>query len=124
MRQASRSKGSRILLLGLAYKPDVDDCRESPTFAVMEKLQDLGAEIDLYDPYVPEIPLTREHYNCAGLKSVQWDEEHIRACDAVVIPTNHNGVDYAQLAGWAPIVVDTRNAMAGVDISSKKIWKA
>ncbi|MEE2714439.1 MAG: nucleotide sugar dehydrogenase [Verrucomicrobiota bacterium] len=117
-------KGSRVLLFGLAYKPDVDDCRESPAFEVMEKLRNLGAEIDYYDPHVPEIPLTREHSKWAGLKSTQWDEEYLRACDAVVILTNHSGVDYAQLAEWAPLVVDTRNAMAGLDIRSGMIFKA
>jgi len=117
-------KGSRFLLLGLAYKPDVDDCRESPAFAVMGRLKNLGAQIDYYDPYVPEIPSTRERSSWAGLKSVQWDEEHIRACDAVVILTDHNEVDYAQLAEWAPLIVDTRNAMARAGISSQKICKA
>jgi UDP-N-acetyl-D-glucosamine dehydrogenase len=117
-------KGSRFLLLGLAYKPDVDDCRESPAFAVMGRLKNLGAQIDYYDPYVPEIPSTREHSSWAGLKSVQWDEERIRACDAVVILTDHNEVDYAQLAEWAPLIVDTRNAMARAGISSQKICKA
>jgi len=117
-------KGSRILLLGLAYKSDVDDCRESPAFAVMEELKNLGAEIEYYDPHVPEVPQTREHSNWIGLKSVQWNQEHIRACDAAVILTDHSEVDYAQLVEWAPLIVDTRNAVAEAGISSRKIWKA
>ncbi len=117
-------EGSRILLIGLAYKQNVDDCRESPTFAVMEKLKELGAEIDYFDPHVLKIPLTREHPNWAGLKSVRWDEGYIRACDAVVILTDHHGVDYEQLAEWSPLIVDTRNAIESRNISSGIIRKA
>lgn len=117
-------KGSRILLLGLAYKPDVDDCRESPTFAVMNGLENLGADIGYFDPFIAEIPQTREHPARVGLKSVAWNEETIRRCDLAVILTAHSGVDYQQLADWATIVVDTRNAMARVADSPVKIWKA
>ena len=117
-------KGSRILLLGLAYKSDVDDCRESPTFAVMDGLENLGADICYFDPYVPEIPGTREHPGRAGLKSVAWNEESIRQCDLAVILTAHSGVDYQQLADWSPAVVDTRNAMTEVRSDNVNIWKA
>jgi UDP-N-acetyl-D-glucosamine dehydrogenase len=117
-------KGSRVLLLGLAYKSNVDDCRESPAFAVMEELKELGAELHYFDPHVPEIPQTREHSNWAGMQSIPWDEENIRASDVVVILTAHDGVDYAQLAEWAPLIVDTRNAMARVGVSFQKTWKA
>jgi UDP-N-acetyl-D-glucosamine dehydrogenase len=117
-------KGSRILLLGLAYKSDVDDCRESPTFEVMDRLKSLGAEIRYFDPYFPEVPQTREHSNWAGFKSMEWREESLRECDLAVILTAHNGVNYKQLAEWISIVVDTRNTMAGVETGSTKIWKA
>ena len=116
--------GSRILLLGLAYKSDVDDCRESPTFEIMDRLKGLGAEIRYYDPYFPEVPQTREHSDWAGFKSMDWNEESIRECDLAVILTAHNGVNYMQLAEWASIVVDTRNAMTGVQCGTVKIWKA
>jgi UDP-N-acetyl-D-glucosamine dehydrogenase len=116
--------GSRILLLGLAYKSDVDDCRESPAFAVMDKLKDMGADLRYYDSYVPEVPPTREHSDWTGFKSVEWNEESIREHDLAVILTAHNGVNYAQLAEWASIVVDTRNTMAGVHRGTAKIWKA
>ena len=116
--------GSRILLLGLAYKSDVDDCRESPTFEMMDRLKGLGAEIRYFDPYFPEIPQTREHSDWAGFKSMDWNEESIRECDLTVILTAHNGVNYMQLAEWASIVVDTRNIMAGVQDGTAKIWKA
>jgi UDP-N-acetyl-D-glucosamine dehydrogenase len=117
-------KGSRILLLGLAYKSDVDDCRESPTFEIMDRLKGLGAEIRYYDPYFPEVPQTREHSDWAGFKSMDWNEESIRECDLAVILTAHNGVNYMQLAEWASIVVDTRNTMTGVQCGTVKIWKA
>ena len=117
-------KGSRILLLGLAYKPDVDDCRESPTFAVMDELEKLGAKIFYYDSFVPKIPDTREHAERAGLKSVEWNEASIRKNDLAVILTAHSGVDYQQLADWSSAVVDTRNAMAGVRPDDLNIWKA
>ena len=117
-------KGSRILVLGLAYKPDVDDCRESPTFEVMDRLKSLGAEIRYFDPYFPEVPQTREHSDWAGVKSMEWREESLRECDLAVILTTHNGVNYTQLAEWISIVVDTRNTMAGVETGSTKIWKA
>jgi UDP-N-acetyl-D-glucosamine dehydrogenase len=118
------ARGSRILLLGLAYKPDVDDCRESPAFAVMDQLKELGAELSYHDPHVPEVPPTREHPGWAGLKSVDWSEANVRACDLAVILTAHGDVNHARLAEWAPIVVDTRNAMDGVTEGSAKIWKA
>jgi UDP-N-acetyl-D-glucosamine dehydrogenase len=117
-------KGSCILLLGLAYKPDIDDCRESPTFEVMDRLKSLGAEIRYFDPYFPKIPQTREHSDWTGFKSMNWSEENLRECDLAVILTAHNGVNYTQLAEWISIVVDTRNTMAGVETGSTKIWKA
>ena len=117
-------KGSRILLLGLAYKPDVDDCRESPTFEVMDRLKSLGAEIRYYDPHFPQVPQTREHSNWAGFKSMEWNEANLRECDLAVILTAHNGVNYTQLGDWISIVVDTRNTMAGVETGSTTVWKA
>lgn len=125
LNQSGKSvKGSRVLLLGLAYKPDVDDCRESPTFAVMDKLKNLEADLMYYDPYISEIPQTREHSNWAGVKSVVWTEETVQKFDLAVILTAHNGVNYEQLAKWVPIVVDTRNAMVGLETGASKIWKA
>jgi len=107
-------KGSRVLVLGLSYKANVDDDRESPSYVLMEKLKQRGAHVSYYDPYVPVIRPTREHPQWAGLKSIEWTESVIRSFDAILISTAHKCVDYAQLAGWAKLVIDTRNALAGI----------
>lgn len=106
-------KGSRVLVLGLSYKAEVDDDRESPSYVLMEKLKQRGALVSYYDPYVPVIKPTREHPNWAGVQSIEWNEAIIRSFDVVLISTAHKCVDYQQLANWANIIVDTRNAMAG-----------
>jgi UDP-N-acetyl-D-glucosamine dehydrogenase len=107
-------KGSRILLLGMAYKPNVDDKRESPTFALMDRFADLGADVAYHDPYIPEIGPTREHGRWQGLRSIPWSREEIAACDAVVIATNHQSLNRSELAAWAGLVIDTRDAMRGI----------
>ena len=107
-------KGSRVLLLGLAYKADVDDMRESPTFELMDRFQALGAEVSYYDPHVLEIGPTREHAKWQGVKSIPWDETMIRSYDAVVIATNHKAVNLTELASWVPLIIDSRNAMKDV----------
>ena len=116
--------GSKVLVLGLAYKPNVDDDRESPTYVLMNLLEQRGAQVSYYDPYVPVIKPTREHSHWAGTKSVPWQRETIAAFDLVLIATNHAGVDYQQLADWAPSIVDTRNAMAAVSAKPDQVWKA
>ena len=122
--QCKAIKGSRVLIVGLAYKPNVDDERESPSYVLMEKLQHRGASVAYYDPYVPVIKPTREHAHWAGLRSVDWDRETLQRFDTVIIATNHAGVNYQQLADWSHCVVDTRNAMAGTDVKPGRIWKA
>jgi UDP-N-acetyl-D-glucosamine dehydrogenase len=116
--------GSRILILGLAYKPNVDDERESPSYRLMELLTERGAEVAYHDPYVPVIRPTREHPQWAGIKSVPWDRSTIANFDIVVIATAHANVNYQELAEWAQCIVDTRNAMAKVQVASGKVWKA
>jgi UDP-N-acetyl-D-glucosamine dehydrogenase len=117
-------KGSRVLVVGLAYKPNVDDERESPSYRLMELLKHRGADVCYYDPYVPVIGMTREHVQWAGTRSVVWEESVIRSHDVVVVATAHACVDYQQLAEWANCVVDTRNAMAGIRVADGKVWKA
>jgi UDP-N-acetyl-D-glucosamine dehydrogenase len=117
-------RGSRILIVGLAYKPNVDDERESPSYVLMETLQERGAEVAYYDPYVPIIKPTREHARWAGTQSVPWNRDTIARFDAVIIATNHGCVNYEQLGEWASCIVDTRNAMAGVTTHSRHVWKA
>jgi UDP-N-acetyl-D-glucosamine dehydrogenase len=117
-------KGSRILIVGLAYKPDVDDDRESPSYVLMEMAKEKGAIVEYFDTYVPVIRPTREHPQWAGKKSVAWNKETIQAFDAVVIATNHKNVNYKDLADWASCIVDTRNAMAGFEAKANQLWKA
>ncbi|MGD0410928.1 MAG: nucleotide sugar dehydrogenase [Verrucomicrobiota bacterium] len=116
--------GSKILVLGLAYKADVDDDRESPSYVLMTLLQERGAKVSYYDPYVPVIKPTREHPQWAGVKSVAWNEKNIRAFDLALIATKHSSVDYGQLAQWAGCIVDSRNAMSGVPAKPGQVWKA
>ncbi len=106
-------RGSKVLLVGLAYKANVDDDRESPGYVLLDKMKAKGVEVAYYDPYIPEIRLTREHGHWAGTKCVSWDRETISGFDAVLIATAHKNVDYAQLGNWSKLIIDTRNAMSG-----------
>lgn len=117
-------KGSSILVLGLAYKPNVDDERESPSYVLMEMLKARGAKVAYYDPYVPVIKPTREHAHWAGTKSVPWNKETITTFDLVLIATNHACVNYQELANWTECIVDTRNAMAAVPTLPNQVLKA
>jgi len=117
-------KGSRVLLLGLAYKADVDDERESPSYVLMEKFKGRGAHVDYYDPYVPVIRPTREHAHWTGTRSVAWDQPTIASYDLVLIATKHSAVNYQELAQWSKLIVDTRNAMAGIPAGKARVWKA
>ncbi len=101
-------KGSRVLVLGLAYKKDIDDPRESPAFEVIEKLLDLKAEVSYHDPHVPRAPRMRSWPHLPPMTSVPLTEAALAATDAVVVVTDHAAVDYALVARAAPLVVDTR----------------
>ena len=117
--------GSRALVLGLAYKANVDDDRESPSYRLMDLLKGKGAEVAYYDPHVPVIRMTREHPHWAGTKSVTWNRETVKGFDVVLISTAHKAVNYGELAEWAECIVDTRNAMATFhEKYPGKIWKA
>lgn len=116
--------GSRVLVLGLAYKANVDDVRESPAFVLLDLLRARGAEVAYHDPHVPVIKPTREHPQWTGLRSVPWTRESIGAFDAVVVVTAHQAVNYRELAEWASLIVDTRNAMAGLPCAEGQVWKA
>jgi len=117
--------GSRVLILGLAYKPNVDDERESPSYRIMELLKQRRADVSYYDPYVPVIRPTREHSQWAGTKSIPWDRVTVTGFDAVIIVTAHTCVNYQELADWARCIVDTRNVMASVQLPpGRTIWKA
>jgi len=116
--------GSKILILGLAYKADVDDDRESPSYVLLNLFHGRGAKVAYYDPYVPVIRMTREHPHWAGVKSVKWTKQTVSGFDAVVIATKHQSVNYNELAQWAPCIVDTRNAMAAIKTKPNQVHKA
>ncbi|MDA7675855.1 nucleotide sugar dehydrogenase [Akkermansiaceae bacterium] len=105
-------KGSKILILGLAYKPDVDDVRETPSAHLIEGLRKLGAQVDYHDPHCPEVPPMREHPEIVGMKSVPFSQA--ADSDAVVIATNHSSIDYQELGRTARLVIDTRGSMLGI----------
>ena len=117
-------KGSRILVLGLAYKPNVDDDRESPSYVLMEMLKKRGAEVSYYDPFVPVVKLTREHPHWAGTRSIAWNRDAVADFAAVVIATNHKAINYQELADWSKCIVDTRNAMVAIKTAPGQVWKA
>jgi len=104
-------KGARLLLLGLAYKKNVDDTRESPALRLIELLEARGAAVDYHDPLVPRIPPTRHYGPIAGRASVELTAGSIASYDAVVVVTDHDAVDYALVVKAAKLVVDTRNAL-------------
>ena len=116
--------GARLLMLGLAYKADVDDDRESPAYRLLDLFTDRGATVAYHDPHIPVIRPTREHPHWAGRESVAWTRESISCFDAVVIVTAHRVVKYQELADWCPCLVDTRNVMSGFKTRPGQVWKA
>ncbi len=116
--------GALILVIGVAYKKNVDDTRESPALRIMNLLRERGARVEYYDPYVPEIPLTRDHPDLAGLQSIDWSSEILGSYDAALICTDHDDVDYRELVARGRLIVDTRNATKLVDEGRERIVKA
>jgi UDP-N-acetyl-D-glucosamine dehydrogenase len=106
--------GAKILVLGVAYKSDVDDIRESPAFRVMQLLEQRGAIAEYHDPHVPVIPQTREHPELAGRRSVSLQGERLSDYAAALICTDHRSTDYSAVLEHVPVVIDTRNACAGL----------
>lgn len=113
--------GSKVLLMGLAYKPNVDDMRESPTFVLMELFEKLGAQVEFFDPHITVIPSTREHAEFTGKKSIEWTESVVSSFDVVVIATDHKAVDYDVLKSWSHLIVDSRNVYP---VADAKVVKA
>jgi UDP-N-acetyl-D-glucosamine dehydrogenase len=103
--------GAKILIIGMAYKKNVDDMRESPSLVLTELLEAEGADVAYHDPFVTVIPRTRQYDHMAGRASLDLTPEVIADFDAVLISTNHDGLDYQMLADWAKLIIDTRNAM-------------
>jgi UDP-N-acetyl-D-glucosamine dehydrogenase len=114
--------GSKILILGAAYKKDVDDVRESPTLKLIEILEDRGAKVDYNDPYIPKMPHVRKYRY--EMKSVALTPANLRKYDAVLISTDHSCYDYAMIVKHAKLVVDTRNATRGMKKNNNSIIKA
>lgn len=115
---------SRVLLVGLAYKADVDDMRESPTFVLMDQLTARGAEVSYFDPWIPEIHPTREHERWTGIQSIEWNRESLASFDCVVICTAHSSIDFREMGEWCDCIVDTRNAMAKAGVNGGNVVKA
>ena len=116
--------GSRILVLGLAYKENVDDDRESPSYNLMEMLKTRGAAVDYYDPFIPFIRPKREFSHWSGKKSVEWSEATLRSYDTVVIATAHDRVNYTELGEWAQTIVDTRGVMRKFGDAAGNVYQA
>jgi UDP-N-acetyl-D-glucosamine dehydrogenase len=117
-------RGAKILMIGIAYKKNVEDIRESPAFKLIELLEERGAAVDFHDPYVQTIPSTRKHAKLAGRASIAWDPRTIGNYDAVLIATDHDNIDYRALVEHASLVIDTRNACARAGMTSPNIVKA
>jgi len=113
-------KGSKVLLLGVAYKKDVDDLRESPSLKMLELLTERGAEVDYNDPYFPALHKMR-HYDFSSKRSVELTPRTIAAYDCVLIATDHTSYDYETIVKNAKLVVDTRNATRRVKSGREKI---
>ena len=121
-RKRKSLNGARVLLLGLAYKKNVDDLRESPALVILQDLKGRGAQVAYFDPWIPEIPMTRAHSALAGQKGIRWEPEHFQASfDAALIVTDHDGVAYGELVEAMDLVVDTRNATRHVRQGRERI---
>ncbi|RTL93409.1 MAG: nucleotide sugar dehydrogenase, partial [Hyphomicrobiales bacterium] len=113
-----------ILIVGVAYKKNVSDVRESPALKLIELLEKRAADIAYHDPHVARIPKTRKHPTLAGKDCIRLNRDSIAAYDAVVIVTDHDGVDYGLLANHSRLIIDTRNAMQRNGIVCDRVVKA
>lgn len=123
-RFAKGLNGSRLLIIGAAYKKNVDDMRESPALVLIERLKLRKASVEYHDPYVPALPSTRKHKPLMGMKSVELSAETLGSFDAVIIATDHDCIDYQALVSASQLVIDTRNATNAVTEHRDRIVKA
>ncbi len=124
-RRAGRGlTNSRILILGVAYKKNIDDIRESPSLKLIDLIEGRGASVDFYDPHVPVIPKSREHGQLAGRRSISWSLDAVARYDAVVVATDHDAIDYSVLGRAAALVIDTRNACGRAGWCGSNVVKA
>ncbi|MGH9406326.1 MAG: nucleotide sugar dehydrogenase [Terriglobia bacterium] len=112
--------GARVLVLGISYKKDIDDLRESPSLRIIKLLQGRGAEVEYHDPYFPRLHKMR-HYDFQDMAAAELTAESLASFDAVVISTDHSSYDYPFIVRHAPLVVDTRNATRGIREAQEKI---
>ena len=122
--RAKSVKSSKILVVGMAYKKNVGDMRESPACRLMALLMERGAQVNYYDPYIPEIGAMRDYPQLEGKKSIDWDLKLIADHDVTLIATAHDDVDYEALVEASALVIDTRNATAGIEVAPGKVIKA
>jgi UDP-N-acetyl-D-glucosamine dehydrogenase len=108
-------KGARVLLLGVAYKKDINDVRESPALSIIDRLRSKGCDVRYHDPFVGEVRFDDTHTGVNGepLTSVELSDEELKSADCILIVTNHSNIDYRRVVDLAPLVVDTRNALNG-----------
>lgn len=116
--------GAHVLVLGVAYKKNVDDIRESPSLRLMELIESRGGKTDFHDPHVAQINNTREHPTLNFRIGVTWDLKRLAGYDAVLIATDHDGVDYLGLAETAKLVIDTRNACDRAGAAMSRVVRA
>jgi UDP-N-acetyl-D-glucosamine dehydrogenase len=120
----SKSLGSaKVLLVGLAYKKNVSDIRESPSLVLLDMMEERGTKVDYFDPRVPEVPITREHAALAGRRSIEFSPELVGSYDAVIIATDHDDVNYELLHNHSGLILDARNAFGRRGYHSEKIIK-
>ena len=116
--------GARVLVIGLAYKKNVSDVRESPSLKLLTLLKARGADAAFHDGYIADVPPTREYGDLAGLQSVALTAETVAGFDAVLISTDHDNVDYGLLLKASPLIIDTRKAMARRELAGDNVVKA
>jgi UDP-N-acetyl-D-glucosamine dehydrogenase len=109
--QGKAIRGSKVLVLGVAYKKDIDDPRESPAFVIMERLGELGADLRYHDAHIPRLPRMRNWPHLEEMESMALSDETLSEMDAVLIVTDHSAVDYEQVVARSKLVVDTRGVV-------------
>ena len=114
--------GSKVFLLGMAYKKDVDDPRESPSFKLIELLREKGAEVIYNDPHIPSIPAVRKY--SFSMENTELTPETLAAVDCVLLATDHSAYDYPFILDHANLIIDTRNAFAGLKGAAEKVVQA
>ena len=115
---------SRILIVGLAYKKNVPDIRESPSLRLIELIEEWGGKAEFHDPHVSEIPTTREHMAIKGRRSVELTEAALKDFDAVVVATDHDAIDYQTIVDHALLILDTRNVFGRLGLDRETVVKA